>query len=129
MERGTKSSSDSCVRSVRFTRRTATVTISAPEASSASRIRGKVAYLPVPTIRRERNGRPPKTKGSVSAAAVVGVSRVGVLDMAPSYSFAGSCRKTLSMSRVFPIRTAAARDTPGATRSVRRMLPASTAST
>ena len=36
-----------------FTRRTATVTISAPEASTAAAFCSKLLYLPVPTIRRE----------------------------------------------------------------------------
>jgi len=37
-----------------FTRRTATVTISAPEASMAARVSAKSLYLPVPTSKRER---------------------------------------------------------------------------
>jgi len=36
-----------------FTRRTATVTISAPLASSAARVCAKSLYLPVPTSKRE----------------------------------------------------------------------------
>ncbi len=40
-------------RSARSTRRTATVTISAPEASWAARMVSKSVYLPVPRIRRE----------------------------------------------------------------------------
>src|SRR6266536_6676492 len=43
----------------RLTRRTATVTISAPEASMASRMFSKDAYFPVPTIRRDLNSLPP----------------------------------------------------------------------
>src|SRR5439155_26381832 len=50
--------------SVMFTRRTATVTISAPDASIARRVSAKDAYLPVPTISRERYSRPASTKGS-----------------------------------------------------------------
>ena len=66
------------MRSVRFTRRTATVTISASDSSSASFMSGNVAYLPVPTIRRDRNVRPPKTKGSAADdGRGVGGSRVG----------------------------------------------------
>ena len=42
----------------------ATVTISAPEASIASRISSIVRYLPVPTISRERNSRPAMISGS-----------------------------------------------------------------
>src|SRR5580692_11509461 len=52
-----KSSSDSLPRS-RFTRRTATVTISAPLASRARAVSWKDLYFPVPTIRRERKERP-----------------------------------------------------------------------
>src|SRR6266576_3875631 len=52
-----KSSSDSLLRS-RFTRRTATVTISAPLASSARAVSWKDLYFPVPTMRRERKERP-----------------------------------------------------------------------
>ena len=37
-----------------FTRRTATVTISAPDASTAAAFSSKFLYLPVPTISRER---------------------------------------------------------------------------
>src|SRR5271168_1666209 len=52
-----KSSSDSLLRS-RLTRRTATVTISAPLASRARAVSWKDLYFPVPTIRRERKERP-----------------------------------------------------------------------
>src|SRR5262249_36106480 len=48
-----------------FTRRTATVTISAPEASTARRVSSNERYFPVPTIRRERYSRPASTNGSV----------------------------------------------------------------
>ena len=41
-----------------FTRRTATVTISAPEASTAAAFSSKLLYLPVPTISRELKVRP-----------------------------------------------------------------------
>ncbi len=47
-----KSSSDSFDRS-RFTRRTATVTISAPDASIAACVSRPSLYLPVPTISRD----------------------------------------------------------------------------
>src|SRR4051794_35766348 len=50
--------SDSFERSVRFTRRTATVTMSAPLASWQRFISGKLRYFPVPTIRRDANSRP-----------------------------------------------------------------------
>src|SRR4029079_10268128 len=52
----------SFVRS-RSTRRTATVTTSAPDASIASIICAFDAYLPVPTISRERNSCPAITSG------------------------------------------------------------------
>ena len=41
-----------------FTRRTATVTISAPDASTAAAFSSKLLYLPVPTISRELKVRP-----------------------------------------------------------------------
>ena len=41
-----------------FTRRTATVTISAPEASTAAAFSSRLLYLPVPTISREVKVRP-----------------------------------------------------------------------
>src|SRR6267378_2488236 len=59
-----KSSSDSFERSVRLTRRTATVTMSAPEAAWARPISWKLRYLPVPTISRDRNARPAITSRS-----------------------------------------------------------------
>src|SRR2546421_6826836 len=46
----------------RLTRRTATVMISVPEASWASRITSIEAYLPVPTISRDVNSLPPSTR-------------------------------------------------------------------
>src|SRR5579864_256421 len=52
-----KSSRDSLLRS-RLTRRTATVTISAPLASSARAVSWNDLYFPVPTMRRERKERP-----------------------------------------------------------------------
>src|SRR6202167_5518750 len=59
-----ESSRDSLLRS-RLTRRTATVTISAPLASSERAVSWKDLYFPVPTIRRERKERPAMTRGSV----------------------------------------------------------------
>jgi hypothetical protein len=44
--------------SLTLTRRTATVTISAPEASTAAAFCSKFLYLPVPTISREVKVRP-----------------------------------------------------------------------
>src|SRR2546422_11702411 len=52
-----------------FTRRTATVTISAPAASTACRVSANERYLPVPTISRERYSRPASTKGSFTSSA------------------------------------------------------------
>src|SRR5689334_3319295 len=54
-----------------FTRRTATVTISAPEASWARTITGYDGYLPVPTMSREVNVRSAMTSGSVSVTGVL----------------------------------------------------------
>src|SRR6187551_964298 len=71
-------------------RLTATVTISAPEAATASRIVSKVSYLPVPRNRREPNSRPAIVKASCmgflprlaavlrpSAAAELGLALLG----------------------------------------------------
>ena len=46
-----------------FTRRTATVTISAPDAACACAITACDGYFPVPTISREVNVRPAITNG------------------------------------------------------------------
>ncbi len=46
-----------------FTRRTATVTMSAPDAVWQSRITWCDGYLPVPTMSRDRKVRPAMTKG------------------------------------------------------------------
>src|SRR5262245_58859923 len=54
-----------------FTRRTATVTISAPDASTARRVSANEAYFPVPTMSRERYSRPASTKGSGDASCMV----------------------------------------------------------
>src|SRR4029453_1530887 len=48
-----------------LTRRTATVTSSAPEAWCACAISALLGYLPVPTIRREVNERSAMTRGSM----------------------------------------------------------------
>src|SRR5262245_14566017 len=47
-----------------FTRRTATVTISAPDASCACAITANDEYLPVPTINRDLKVRPAITNGA-----------------------------------------------------------------
>src|SRR5882672_2993535 len=59
----------------RFTRRTATVTTSAPDAAIACVIVSLSRYFPVPTIKRERNVRPPMVNGvsfRTSSAVVMG---------------------------------------------------------
>ncbi len=53
-----------------FTRRTATVTISAPDASSAAAFCAKLLYLPVPTMRRDVKVRPATVQ--VSLASLTG---------------------------------------------------------
>src|SRR6187431_2732370 len=53
-----KSVSIGCLGSDTLTRRTATVTISAPAASTAAAFCSKLLYLPVPTISREVKVRP-----------------------------------------------------------------------
>ena len=55
-----------------FVRRMATVTIWAPEATTASRVSSKSRYLPVPTSSRERYARPAMTSGSVSVEGSAG---------------------------------------------------------
>src|SRR6202140_1866143 len=48
-----------------FTRRTATVTISAPLSSTAARVSAKSLYFPVPTIKRDLNDLPPRSNKSL----------------------------------------------------------------
>src|SRR5499433_1848788 len=64
LSRGMKSSRDGLDLSARLTRRTATVTMSAPEAACARAISSKLRYLPVPTISRDLNARPAMTSWS-----------------------------------------------------------------
>ena len=52
-----------------FTRRTATVTISAPDASTAAAFCAKSLYLPVPTISRELKVRPATVQRVVQCSA------------------------------------------------------------
>src|SRR3954454_3432436 len=59
-----KSRRDSFERSLMLTRRTATVTMSAPDASWACRMTANDEYFPVPTISRDLNSRPAITSGS-----------------------------------------------------------------
>src|SRR5258707_12651375 len=72
-----KSRSDSLLLSVKFTRRTATVTISAPEAACARAISGKLRYLPVPTIKRDRKARPAITSESDMVDPTLILERTG----------------------------------------------------
>src|SRR6202158_1758774 len=60
-----KSSRFSLPRSVMLTRRTATVTISAPLSSTAARVSAKSLYFPVPTIKRDLNDLPPRSRVSL----------------------------------------------------------------
>ena len=55
----------------RFTRRTATVTISVPLARCASAITACEGYLPVPTMSRDRNVFPAMTSGSATMANIL----------------------------------------------------------
>ncbi len=64
-----KSVSIGALGSLTFTRRTATVMISAPEASSAAAFCAKSLYLPVPTISRDRKVRPATVQLSSSTVA------------------------------------------------------------
>src|SRR3954468_15782451 len=59
-----KSRSDSFDRSLMLTRRTATVTMSAPDASWACCMTANDEYFPVPTISRDLNSRPAMTSAS-----------------------------------------------------------------
>src|SRR5262245_57700519 len=56
-----------CFGSLILTRRTATVTISAPDASSAAAFCSKSLYLPVPTISREVKVRPATVQVSLNS--------------------------------------------------------------
>src|SRR3712207_9415470 len=64
-----KSVSIGCLGSETLTRRTATVTISAPEASTAAAFCSNDLYLPVPTISREEKVRPATVQ--LSSAAIL----------------------------------------------------------
>src|SRR5262249_59831905 len=63
-----------------FTRRTATVTISEPDASTARRVSSNDRYLPVPTIRREVYSRPASVKVSLVSIASAASHEVDHLD-------------------------------------------------
>src|ERR1700688_4214567 len=58
--------SDSLDLSVRLTRRTATVTTSAPEAAWQRAISWKLRYFPVPTKRREEKVRPAMVRDDIT---------------------------------------------------------------
>src|SRR6185436_11492405 len=62
----------------RSTRRSATVTISAPEAARASRVSSLDTYFPVPTMMRERKVRLPRVQVSIISdiSSVLGVSGI-----------------------------------------------------
>src|SRR3989454_463331 len=62
-------------RRSRSTRRTATVTISAPDASIARAIVSLSRYFPVPTMRREWNERPPMVNGVSRIVSIAVVMR------------------------------------------------------
>src|SRR5688572_18940615 len=53
----------------RSTRRSATVTISAPDAASAARVSSSEAYLPVPTMMRDESVRPARVQVSFISAS------------------------------------------------------------
>src|SRR4029078_3606665 len=59
---------------VMFTRRTATVMISAPAASVAARVSSNERYLPLPTMSRARYSRPARTNGSLLGMVVSAAS-------------------------------------------------------
>src|SRR3954470_8081721 len=64
-----KSVSIGCLGSAVLTRRTATVTISAPDAATAAAFSSKLLYLPVPTISREVKVRPATLQVSLNSTA------------------------------------------------------------
>src|SRR5689334_10487825 len=66
-----------------FTRRTATVTISAPDASCARTITGYDGYLPVPTMRREVKVRSAMTSGSITGISLAAADEVHDLHFVP----------------------------------------------
>src|SRR5215470_7639534 len=90
LSRGMKSSSDSLLLSVRFTRRTATVTMSAPEAACARAISWKLRYFPVPTIRRD-----------LKARLIVGTGKYrSFQEMARAHAASGADMVTVAVRRV-----------------------------
>ncbi len=84
----------------RSIRRTAMVTISHPDARTASRITSKEGYLPVPVISRERNSRAAMTSGSEIVAPFAGMTQIrfsgrGLVAASQSPSGTPDFRKTL----------------------------------
>src|SRR2546430_8950347 len=69
MSFGIQCSIDASPLAVRSSRRTATVTICAPLASSAAFMVGKSLYFPVPTTSREVKRCPPSTSSSMCSAS------------------------------------------------------------
>src|SRR3954470_20740749 len=80
-----KSVSIGCLGSAILTRRTATVTISAPDASTAAAFCSNDLYLPVPTISREPKLRPAtapsSAMNSTSAHESDDLEIVAILDL------------------------------------------------
>src|SRR5688572_2423553 len=66
-----------------FTRRTATVTMSAPEAACAWAMTGCDGYLPVPAIRRDANVRPAITRGVSITSVLPSADEIDDLDAVP----------------------------------------------
>src|SRR5215813_7428892 len=80
-------------------RRIATVTISAPLASTAARVSAKSLYLPVPISRRDPYGLPAMTSGSrFSCGFIIELS---------AYQLSAACRpRTASTDQSLPLATA-----------------------
>ena len=67
--------STGCFGSEMLTRRTATVTISAPAAATAAAFCAKSLYLPVPTISRDVKLRPATCQLSCSAVVMASIAQ------------------------------------------------------
>ena len=67
-----------------FTRRTATVTMSAPEAACACAITACDEYLPVPTISRDAKVRPAITKGESVTRSYPPPTKFTISSVSPS---------------------------------------------
>ena len=113
-----KSVSIGALGSLTLTRRTATVTISAPDAATAAAFCAKSLYLPVPTIRREQKGRPataqvsstspPPTKCTISStsasamAIALSVDRGTISPLRSTATLAGSSSRLRTRSAIEP---------------------------